>query len=61
MQHHGANFAATAHLFESLGLAHLYVAGNAIAGSSWHEHHLDYEIPLALAGEALERFDLGAR
>ena len=61
VQHHGANFAATAHLFESLGLTHLYVAGNAIAGSSWHEHHLDYEIPLALAGEALDRFGLAPR
>ncbi len=54
VQRHGANFAAWAHLVESLGHRHLYVAGDAIAGSSWHEHHLDYEVAPDLARQALD-------
>ena len=54
VQSHAANFAAWAHLVESLGHRHLYVAGDAIAGTSWQAHHLDYMVAPDLARRALD-------
>ena len=54
VQSHAANFAAWAHLVESLGHRHLYVAGDAIACTSWQPHHLDYTVAPDLARQALD-------
>lgn len=54
VQSHAANFAAWAHLVESLGHRHLYVAGDAITGTSWQPHHFDYTVAPDLARQALD-------
>jgi len=54
VQSYAANFPAWSHAVHSIGVKHLYVAGNPVPGSSWHEHHLDYYVPLELVAEALE-------
>ena len=54
VQSYPANFASWAQVMEQMGYRHLYVAGNAVQGTSWHEHHYDYEVPLILIQQALE-------
>jgi len=54
VQSYPANFASWAHAMEQMGYCHLYVAGNVVPGTSWHEHHCDYEVPLMLIQQALE-------
>lgn len=57
-QNYPSNFASWAQAMEQMGYRHLYVAGTAVAGTGWHEHHFDYEVPLILIRQTLEMLGL---
>ena len=56
VQSYGSNFSSWPHVLKQLGYDHLYVAGNAIPSSAWHEHQLDYSVPMPLVRQALDHF-----
>ena len=58
VQSYASNFASWAHVMETMGHRHLFVCGDAIPDSAWHEHHFDYSISPILARQALAYFDL---
>ncbi len=54
----GNNNAAWAEVVVQLGLNHCYVVGTAIPGVRWHDHHLDYNLPLSLIKQALQQLKI---
>jgi capsular polysaccharide biosynthesis protein len=57
-QTYGTNVASWANVIEELGLKHLIIAGTAMPGSSWHQHHFDYTIPIPLIKLALQQLEI---
>jgi tetratricopeptide (TPR) repeat protein len=54
----GNNYAAWAEVVGQLGINHLYVVGAAIPAARWHDHHLDYSLPLPLIQQALQQLNI---